>query len=44
MKNVLYKKIWNRGAVQMHVDPPPITLIKSKNDTKLDKDDVQKNA
>ena len=31
MKNVLHKKIWNRGAVQMHVEPLMIPFIESKN-------------
>ena len=35
--NVLHKKRWNLGALKVYVDPPPITLIKSKNDEKLDK-------
>ena len=35
MQNVSYKKKWNAGLVQLHVDPPPITLIKSKHDDKL---------
>ena len=37
MKNISHKKFWSRGAVQIHLDPPQIHLIKSKNDTKLDK-------
>ena len=36
-KNVFHKKNWNQGAVQVHVEPPPIPLIKIKNDEKLDK-------
>ena len=28
------KKDWRTGAVQIHVDLPPILLIKIKNDTK----------
>ena len=35
MMNVSHKNIWLAGAVQIHVDPPPTTWIKSKNDTKL---------
>ena len=31
MKNVLYKKIWRTGAVQIHVEPLPNTLIGSNN-------------
>ena len=34
MKNVLDKKVWRTGAVQIHVDPTPIPLTKSNNDTK----------
>ena len=32
MKNVSHKKKWNAGLLQLHVDPPPITLIKGEND------------
>ena len=41
MKNVFHNKKWNAGKVQMHVEPLPITLIKSKNNTKSDKYCVQ---
>ena len=41
MNNVSRKKMWNAGTVQVHVDPPPIPLIKSKNDDKSDKDFVK---
>ena len=41
MNNVSHKNKCNQGAVQMHVDPPPIQLIKSNNDTKSDKDCVK---
>ena len=34
MKNVLYNKKRNTGTVQAHMDPPPIPVIKSKNDDK----------
>ena len=37
MKNVLHKNNWNMGVVQLHVDPPPTPLIKSKHNDKLDK-------
>ena len=40
MKNVFQNKGRSRGAVQMHLDPPPIQLIKSKNDAKSYKDSV----
>ena len=36
MKNVLHKKNWNQGTVKVHVEPPPIPLVKSKNDEKSD--------
>ena len=41
MKNILHSKGWILGAVQIHPDPPPIPLNKSKNDAKLDKDCVK---
>ena len=28
MKNVSHKKKWNVGLVQVHMEPPPIPLIK----------------
>ena len=31
-----HKKIWRTSAVQIHVEPPPIPSIKSKNDTKAE--------
>ena len=37
MKNVSHTNNWNRGTLKVHVDPPPIPLIKSKNNNKLDK-------
>ena len=37
MKNILHKKNWNTETVQVHVETPLITLIKSKNDDKLGK-------
>ena len=37
MKNVFHKKKWNAGIVQVHVDPPLIPLIKSRNKDKSDK-------
>ena len=42
MKNVSHIKNWNRGAVQLHVDTTPTTLIKTNKDKKLDKDCVKK--
>ena len=41
MKNISLKKKWNTGTVQVQIYPPPIPLIKSKNDEKLDKDFFQ---
>ena len=41
MDNVSHLKIWRTGAVQIHVEPSPITMIKSKNDTKSEKDCVK---
>ena len=38
MKIFYHKKLWRTGAVQIHVETPPITLIKSKNDVKLEND------
>ena len=37
MKNALHKNNLNLGIVQVHVEPPPVPLIKSKNDEKSDK-------
>ena len=36
-KYIWNKKNWNRGTIQVHVDPPLIPLIKSKNYEKPDK-------
>ena len=44
MKNVPHKKGCHTGAVEIHVELPPITLIKINNDTKADKDFVKKIA
>ena len=41
MKNVLHKKSWRTGAVQIHVEPPPIPLTKGKNDAKSENDCVK---
>ena len=38
MWNVSHKNIWYTGSVQTHVDPPLITLIKSKLDLKMERD------
>ena len=40
MKKILHKRKWNVGVIQVHVDPPPIHLIKIKHDDKLDRDFV----
>ena len=37
MQNVSHNNKWNAGTVKVHVDPPPIPLIKVKNDDKPDK-------
>ena len=41
MKNVLHRKKWNVLVVEHHMELPPIPLIKSKHDDKLDKDFVK---
>ena len=41
MKNVSHQKKWNVGLLQVHVEPPPTPLIKSKHGDKLDKDFVK---
>ena len=38
MKNILYKKKWNTGTLQVHVEPPPTPLIKINNYEKSEKD------
>ena len=40
MQNVSHYKNWNAGLVQLHVEPPPITLIKGKHNDKSEKDFV----
>ena len=40
MQNVSHRKKWNAGLLQLHMDPPPITLIKGKHDDKSEKDSV----
>ena len=37
MKNVLHKKDWHTCAVKTHLDPPPMSLIKIKNNAKSKK-------
>ena len=41
MKNVSHKKNWNLGTIQVHVDPPPVPLVKRNTNEKLDKDCVK---
>ena len=41
MKNVSRKKSWCACAVQIHLDPPLIPVIKNKNYTKLENDCVK---
>ena len=41
MKKFSHNKKWNTWTAQVHVDPPPTTLIKSKNDNKSYKDFVK---
>ena len=40
MKSISHKNKWNMGTLQVYVEPPPIPLIKIKNDEKSDKDFV----
>ena len=41
MRNILNNKSWCIGVLQINVDPPPITLIKSKSDIKAKNDCVK---
>ena len=41
MQNVYHKKKWNAWLLQLHVDPPPITLIKIKHNDKSENDFVK---
>ena len=41
MNKVSHKNNSNRGAVQLHMHPSPVPLIKIENDMKLDKDCVK---
>ena len=38
MNNISYKNKWNAGVVQMHMEPPPIPLIKINPNDNLNKD------
>ena len=40
-KNIFHKKSWRNGEVQILVDLPPITLIKSKNDLKVENECIK---
>ena len=40
-ENIYHKHIWRTGEVQIHVKPPPIMLIKVKNDTRSENDCVE---
>ena len=44
MKKASHKKVWIQGALKMHMDPPPIPLLKMNNNAKLDKDSVKLNC
>ena len=37
MKNVYHRESQRTGAVQTYVDSPPINLVKSKNDLKMER-------
>ena len=37
MRNVSHNKKWNKVTKEVHVYPPPLPLIKSNNDGKLDR-------
>ena len=39
--NVLQKKKWGMGVVQLHAEPPPTPVIKSKHDDMSDQDFVK---
>ena len=41
MKNVYLKNIWRTGAVQIHVEPPPMFLNQSKINLKTERDYVR---
>ena len=41
MNKVSHKNKWNSVTVQVHVEPPLIQLIKSKNDEKLNEYSVK---
>ena len=41
MNNVFHKKKWDTGVVQVHVEHPPIPVIKSNHSDKSDKYSVK---
>ena len=41
MTKVSQYKGWNNGAVKIHVEPPPIPLIKSNHDNKSEGGNVK---
>ena len=41
MKNVSHQKQWNKELVQVHIETPLTSLIKSKHDDTSDKDFVK---
>ena len=41
MKKISRKKSCRTGEIHNHVEPPPIPLIKSKNDSKAEHDSVK---
>ena len=41
MKNVSHKKTLNAGVAQVHMEPPPFPMIRSKHNHKLDKDFIK---
>ena len=41
MKNISQDKSWIISAVKIHVEPPPIPLIKTNNDLKTESDYVR---
>ena len=41
MNNASHKNTWNWGMTQIHVEPPPNPLIKSKHANKSDRDLVK---
>ena len=41
MRNFLHNKFWPTGVVKIHVEPPSIILIKSRNNEKSEDDCVK---